>query len=298
MSAAFSQTTRQDAAAATTYPFSDDDFTVIAGTAHRDFGLHLTIAKKDLVYTRLTNRIRQLGLGDFASYCRLLQGDAASDERSHLLSALTTNVTHFFREGHHFDTLRDKVLPPLIEAARKGKRLRIWSAACSAGQEAYSLAMTVLTVCPKASQLDIRILATDIDPVILEKARNGTYDNDELTALPGPMRDQFTTPANTSRFSITAAARDLITFGELNLMNAFPFKGPFDAIFCRNVAIYFDKPTQERLWGRFGELLPDGGHLFIGHSERVSGPAAGWFQSAGVTTYRKTSAPTARASDQ
>ena len=291
MTASFGQTVRPAPPGVTpTYAFSDDDFNVIAGLAHRDFGLHLTIAKKDLVYTRLTKRVRHLGLADFKGYCRLLAAENSADERLHMLSALTTNVTHFFREGHHFTSLRESVLPPLIEAARKGKRVRIWSAGCSAGQEPYSLAFTVLSMCPQASQLDIRILATDVDPAILERARTGNYDNEELTALPAQVQGQFTTAFDKNHFTIAENARALITFGELNLMSAWPFSGPFDVIFCRNVAIYFDKPTQERLWGRFAELLPAGSHLFIGHSERISGPAASLFQPVGVTTYRKAAA--------
>jgi chemotaxis protein methyltransferase CheR len=286
------------AAVAATYAFSDEDFTVIAGLAHRDFGLNLTLAKKELVYTRLSKRLRHLGLTDFKSYCRLVVAENSDAERLHMLSALTTNVTHFFREAHHFDTLRQTVLPPLIEAARKGQRVRIWSAGCSAGQEPYSLAFTVLALCPQACQLDIRILATDVDPVILERAREGTYDTEEVSALPDAVQAQFTAPAGKNRFAIAANARELITFAELNLMSVWPVSGPFDVIFCRNVAIYFDKPTQERLWSRFADLLPVGSHMFIGHSERVSGPAAGSFQAAGVTTYRKNVAPAARATVQ
>ena len=299
MTRSLAQTDRQPAAtAAVTYAFSDDDFTLIAGLAHRDFGLHLTLAKKDLVYTRLSKRLRQLGLTDFKSYCRLVAAENSDDERLQMLSALTTNVTHFFREGHHFDTLRQTILPPLIEAARKGQRVRIWSAGCSAGQEPYSLAFTVLSLCPQASQLDIRILATDVDPVILDRAREGTYDTEELSALPDAVQAQFTASAGKNRFSIAANARALITFAELNLMSAWPVSGPFDVIFCRNVAIYFDKPTQERLWSRFADLLPVGSHMFIGHSERISGPAASCFQAAGVTTYRKNVAQAARAAVQ
>ncbi len=270
------------------YAFTDADFTVIAKRAQADFGLHLTLAKKDLVYSRLAKRLRQLGLADFQSYCRLIDSNGAEDERMHMLSALTTNVTHFFREGHHFQTLRDKVLPPLIAAAREGRRVRIWSAGCSAGQEPYSLAFTLLEACPEAARFDIRILATDVDPEILAKARDGVYHNDELKALPETVRAQHILPSDGSRFSIGDKARALVTFGALNLMQDWPIKGPFDVIFCRNVAIYFDKETQARLWQRFAELMPVGGHLCIGHSERVAGPAAPSLETVGVTTYRKT----------
>ena len=273
------------------YPFTDADFAVIARRAQADFGLHLTGAKKDLVYSRLSKRLRQLGLADFQSYCRLIEGTGADDERMQMLSALTTNVTHFFREGHHFQTLRATVLPPLIAAARSGQRVRLWSAGCSAGQEPYSLAFTVLELCPDAARLDIRILATDVDPAILVRARQGVYDKDEMKSLPDMVRAQHVTEAGASLFAVGEKARALITFGELNLMQDWPMRGTFDVIFCRNVAIYFDKETQSRLWARFADMLPTGGYLFIGHSERVAGPAGQCLETVAVTTYRK---PTAR----
>lgn len=272
------------------YPFTDADFAVIARRAQADFGLHLTAAKKDLVYSRLTKRLRQLGLADFHAYCRLIESPGSEDERTQMLSALTTNVTHFFREGHHFQSLRTSVLPPLIAAARTGRRLRIWSAGCSAGQEPYSLAFTVLELCPEAARFDIRILATDVDPAILERAREGIYDAEEAKSLPDAVRAQHIRDAGPGRFAVGDKARALITFNELNLMHDWPMRGPFDVIFCRNVAIYFDKDTQARLWSRFADMLAPGGYLCIGHSERVAGPAVPLLESAGVTTYRKAGA--------
>lgn len=276
------------------YAFSDADFAVIARRAHRDFGLHLPATKKDLVYSRLIKRLRHLGLKDFRSYCEHLEAPDGEAERAELLCALTTNVTHFFREEHHFAHLRDTVLPPLVQAARKGGRVRLWSAGCSAGQEPYSLAFTVLDLCPEADRLDIRILATDIDPVILSKAERGVYPLAELKAIPERLRDRFVErlSGEDQGFSIAAQARSLVRFGVLNLMQDWPMRGPFDAIFCRNVAIYFDKETQDRLWHRFAGLLPEGGHLFIGHSERVAGRAEGMFRPVAVTTYRRVAART------
>ena len=276
-----------------TYAFTDQDFQIIANRAQADFGLHLTLAKKDLAYSRLTKRLRALGLADFNSYCRLIETEEGAGERMQMLSALTTNVTHFFREDHHFRTLREQVLPPLIATARAGGRVRLWSAGCSAGQEPYSLAFTLLGLCPEAAKLDIRILATDVDPVIIAKAKAGIYDNDELKSLPDTAKAQHVTDMGGGRFAIGAKARELISFGELNLMQDWPIKGPFDVIFCRNVAIYFDKDTQSRLWSRFAELLPAGGYLCIGHSERVAGPASTSLETVGVTTYRKSQAGTA-----
>jgi chemotaxis protein methyltransferase CheR len=267
--------------------FTDADFAAIARRAQADFGLHLPESKKDLVYSRLSKRLRQLGLRSFADYCALLEGHDSAEERTHMLSALTTNVTHFFREAHHFKMLRETVLPPLIKAAREKRRVRLWSAGCSAGQEPYSIAFTILELCPEAGKLDIRILATDVDPQILAKAEAGRYPEEERKALPEAAR-RLIDPAE-GGFSINAKARELIRFGELNLMLDWPMRGTFDVIFCRNVAIYFDKPTQARLWQRFAGLIPAGGHLFIGHSERVAGAAEAAFRSTGVTAYQRLS---------
>jgi chemotaxis protein methyltransferase CheR len=268
---------------------TDGDFAIIAGLAMRDFGLHLTSAKRELVFSRLLKRLNHLGFEQFSDYCAYVQSPQGGEERQAMLSALTTNVTHFFREEHHFALLREKVLPPLIAAARKGGKIRIWSAACSAGQEPYCLAFTILDQCPEAARLNIRILATDVDNQILQKAQAGTYPMDELKAIPEPAR-RYIDKIDAKSFSINAKARELITFGNLNLIEAWPVKGPFDVIFCRNVAIYFDKPTQSRLWGRFAELLTPGGYLCIGHSERVAGPAEQMLRPAGVTAYRRLTA--------
>lgn len=266
-------------------PFADADFQTIADLAMRDFGLHLTLAKRDLVYSRLLKRLRSLGLDNFGEYCALITCPQGEGERTAMLSALTTNVTHFFREEHHFKLLRDAALPSLIKSAREGGRVRIWSAGCSAGQEPYSLAFTILSLCPEASRLNLRILATDVDAEILAKAEVGKYPEEERKAIPEAMR-RFIEPATTG-FTIGTAARELITFGRLNLIESWPISGPFQVIFCRNVAIYFDKPTQARLWGRFGEMLSTDGHLCIGHSERVAGPAEQMFRTVGVTAYQR-----------
>ena len=265
---------------------TDADFAIIADLAMRDFGLHLTVAKRELVYSRLLKRLNHLGLDQFDQYCRYVQSPQGADERQAMLSALTTNVTHFFREDHHFQLLRDKVLPPLIEAARNGGKVRIWSAACSAGQEPYCLAFTVLDQCPEAARLNIRILATDVDSQILERAQAGIYPTEELKTIPETARRHIE-KVDAKMFSIGAKARELVTFGNLNLIDAWPLKGPFDVIFCRNVAIYFDKPTQSRLWARFADLLSPAGHLCIGHSERVAGPAEQLLRPVGVTAYRR-----------
>jgi chemotaxis protein methyltransferase CheR len=266
---------------------SPSEFAAIADYAKQTFGLHLPESKREMVFARLIKRLRRVGIADFSAYLAFVKQEANSAERSEFLSALTTNVTQFFRENHHFEYLRKTALPPLLAKAKQGHRVRLWSAGCSAGQEAYSLAMTVLDLCPEARQLDVKILATDIDPRILDTAKTGRYSADECSAIPDSLRKMALADAGAGYFHITDALRQLISFAELNLIAEWPMRGAFDVIFCRNVAIYFDSATQSRLWGRFAAQLTEGGHLMIGHSERLSGTATTMLRSVGVTAYVK-----------
>lgn len=265
------------------FSLSDQEFEAIAQFAHKHFGLALAASKKPLVSSRLARKLRQRNFTSFKEYLACLDGPNAEQERSGLLSLLTTNVTHFFREPHHFETLRNDVLPPLIEQARRGGRVRLWSAGCSNGQEPYSIAMTVLDLCPDAAKLDFKILGTDIDPVVVRHAQAAKYPEDELAQIDAKYRNLV--PARDADGRLPDSLRKLITFGVLNLIEPFPFRGKFDAIFCRNVAIYFDNPTQQKVWQAFQNALNPGGYLFIGHSERMSGPAAQHLKTAGITTY-------------
>jgi chemotaxis protein methyltransferase CheR len=275
------------------YPFSDADFRLIAEVAKVRFGLDLASSKKPLVYSRLAKRLRALNLHDFAGYCRKLQDDQAADEIAHFLSALTTNVTHFFREMHHFQFLADTLAPHLIAKAKSGEEVRIWSAACSAGQEAYCIAAALLLVEPRITDFNIRILATDIDPKMISVAKSGEYDTEQLQAIPPEFRSTMIgSTTSDTKLQMHSRLSELISFAELNLIARWPMQKQYDVIFCRNVAIYFDKATQATLWQRFGEVLKNDGHLMIGHSERLSGPAITQFQSVGVTTYTKGSMTT------
>jgi chemotaxis protein methyltransferase CheR len=274
------------------YKFTDHDFRKIAELAHRRYGLHLQASKKPLVYSRLTKRLRALALPDFESYCALLSDPRELDEQSHLLSALTTNVTHFFRERHHFTFMKDTVLPDLVAKARKGNAVRIWSSACSAGQEAYSIAATVREACPEAAELDIKVLATDVDPQMISKARKGQYDPDQADAIPAGFKKLMIDDIGPGvGFRIKQDLMSLVTFGELNLIADWPMRRRFDVIFCRNATIYFDKDTQTTLWQRFDDVLHDGGHLMIGHSERLTGRAQTDFRSVAITTYQRLQRP-------
>jgi len=271
------------------YPLTRRDLMEVAAMIYADAGISLNESKASLVYSRLSKHIRQLGISGFREYCQLVASPAGADARKEMLSHLTTNFTRFFRENHHFDHLRTDVLPGLLARAKAGGRVRIWSAACSDGQEPYSIALTVLSMMPNAADLDFRILATDIDPKILAIARAGAYDEGALETVSPAMRKQWFQEVEVQgrrKFQVDDRVKRLITFNELNLMAQWPFKGDFDVIFCRNVVIYFDEPTQVKIWQRFAGLLPEKGHLYIGHSERVSGEAKNVFDNIGITTYR------------
>ncbi len=271
------------------FAFTERDFRDIAGMLYEDARIHLTESKATLVYSRLVKRLRALNLESFRAYCELLGAADGVEERRQMLSALTTNVTRFFREGHHFTHLETVALPPLLEKARRGERLRIWSAACSTGEEPYSIAMTLLGLEPEAAALDIRILATDIDPYVLQRGRAGVYPANSLGDIPPATRQRHFRPAagDPAQLAVSDEMRELVAFRPLNLNSRWPMRGDFQAIFCRNVVIYFDQPTQHGLWGKFAQKLVPDGFLYIGHSERVAGPASNCFENVGITTYRR-----------
>ncbi|MDR3508335.1 MAG: protein-glutamate O-methyltransferase [Caulobacteraceae bacterium] len=267
------------------FPFTNEDFTRIAALLYETSGISLPDTKATLVYSRLAKRLRILGIGSFREYYALVASPDGVDERNNMLRALTTNVTRFFREPHHFDHVLQNVIEPAIDSVRKGARLRIWSAGCSTGQEPYSLALTILSALPEAPNHDVKILATDIDTNVLATGRAACYAEDLVEAIPTAVRSRWMErdPEDSRGWRMGEAARSLVSFRELNLMTEWPMKGQFQAIFCRNVVIYFDEPTQERIFTRFGERLIKGGRLYVGHSERVGVPG---FETDGLTSYR------------
>ncbi|MEM7524213.1 MAG: protein-glutamate O-methyltransferase [Pseudomonadota bacterium] len=259
----------------------------IAAIIKSEAGIHLPEEKKSLVSSRLGKRVRALKMNGFGEYCDFVTSSAGADERHEMLSALTTNVTRFFREDHHFEHLRDNVLPDLIERARSGQRVRIWSAACSSGEEPYSIAMTVLAAAPDAAKLNLRILATDIDPKILAQARRGAYPAEALEPAPKDLAERCFETDCANGVTAAQCVRELISFKLLNLIGDWPMKGPFDVIFCRNVLIYFEQDTQDKVISRFAKLTASGGTLCLGHSERVSNDLSGLYESTGFTSYRR-----------
>lgn len=270
------------------FPFTWEDFRQIAALVHSSAGIVLNENKANLVYSRVVKRLRSLGLKSFRDYCEMIARDGSADERQQLVAAMTTNVTRFYREAHHFDFLRTRLLPDLADRARAGGRVRIWSAGCSSGEEPYSIALTVASVIPDFARHDIRILATDIDPVMIERGAAALYQPQQLTDIPPALKAEWFRPAkgDPARVKVRSELTDLVRFRQLNLHEDWPMAGKFDVIFCRNTMIYFDDPTQDRLVRRFHDILQPGGHLLIGHSERIR-PAAARFDLIAQTTYRR-----------
>jgi chemotaxis protein methyltransferase CheR len=270
-------------------------FSVISEIAHKEAGLVFPDSKASLVSSRLVKRLRALDISDFDDYCNFVTSTDGKDELRLMISALTTNISSFYREDHHFTALRETVLPELIARARSGGRVRFWSAGSSVGMEAYSMAMTILEALPDAPKYDLRILASDIDPNVLEVGRNGIYDDRQLEAVPDNIRAKYfqqTEQSGPGKLQANEDMRALVSFRELNLLENWPISGKFDAIFCRNTVIYFDDDTQRKLWPRFQNALVPTGWLFVGHSERVPDDSGTDFETCGMTIYQRTSKTT------
>ena len=265
------------------------DFDAVRRIVHAEAGIVMPEGKAMLVYSRLAPRVRTTGAGTFSSYVELIGRDA--QERRRAICALTTNHTFFFREMHHFDHFRDRVRPELVRALGDGKPVRLWSAGCSSGEELWSLVMTMLgDDAQEAGRLlsaDLRFLATDIALHALRTALAATYPAKATEAVPAALLKRWM-KADGEDHVVAEAAQAIARIRELNLLGDWPMRNAFDVIFCRNVMIYFDLPTKETLVARFARQLRVGGHLFIGHSERVTGAATELLEQVGPTIYRRT----------
>ena len=269
------------------FVFSDKNFTFIRKLVAEKTGIALSEAKRDMVYSRLSRRLRKLDITSFDQYCELLRQEN-EDELIQFINAITTNLTSFFRENHHFEHLKHKLLPALL-AHKKGKRVRIWSAGCSTGEEPYSIAMIVKEFVEKHRGWDIKILATDLDTNVVATAATGIYDESRINGISQErLKKYFLKRRNCqdSEVCVIPELKELITFKQLNLMHEWPMKGPFDIIFCRNVVIYFSKDTQRILFNRYADILVEEGHLFIGHSETLF-KVSDSFTLLGSTIYKK-----------
>ena len=269
------------------------DFETLRAIVLQHTGISLNASKMELVKRRFLPRLRALALTDFSQYVEYL--DANFDtEGVNFCNAITTNLTSFFREHHHFELVSTMLRALLARRDRKPQRVRLWSAGCSAGQEAYSLAITLRETFPDLDRLDVRILATDLDENCLKTARRGVYPQKEFEKMHEPLINRYFTevasPGKTMPgrcFEAGDELKSLITFNKLNLMHSWPMKGPFDFILCRNVFIYFDKDTQLQILRKFSALQPIGGYLCLGHSEIIPNPPSLGYQMTGKTSYKR-----------
>jgi chemotaxis protein methyltransferase CheR len=273
------------------FHFTGADFRFIRELIAERTGIILSEGKRDLVYGRLSRRLRELGMSQFRDYCGLLE-TGHDEEMVEFVNAITTNLTSFFREDHHFEFLGKTLLPNLMKQklqTNAARRLRIWSAGCSTGEEPYSIAMVVKEAIGNQEGWDIRILATDLDTKVLDKASDGIYDQSRVEGLSKARLKRWIKKGsgnNQGSVRMSSELQEMIRFKQLNLMNDWPMKGPFDLIFCRNVVIYFNKPTQQVLFERYANLLDDKGHLFLGHSETMFQKTER-YELIGKTVYQK-----------
>lgn len=269
---------------------NDTDFALIAKLMKQHAGINLGPHKKAMVYARLMQRLRQLGLFRFGDYTGLLTGPGGEEEIWHLVNALTTNYTRFFREPHHFEHMAQQVLPLLARRGQSGgsRQLRIWSAGCATGEEPYSIGITLRQHLPELERWDARILATDISTDALKDAEAGVYGPSQLSDLPESLMRMYFQQSENDPFSyrIHRSVSQLVTFNWLNLLGNWPMTVRFDVIYCRNVIIYFDGETQDRVVRRLANMLTEDGVLYLGHSESALWGRLG-LQLVGRSTYRR-----------
>jgi chemotaxis protein methyltransferase CheR len=262
------------------FAFSDADFRDLVNLAYEYAGIALSDSKRNLIYSRLSRRLRALGLASFRDYRTYLA--QTENEVEQFINAISTNLTKFFRETHHFQHFREHVAVPFASSASSA-RLRVWSAGCSTGEEPYTIAVVLAREIRDFAPHDVRILATDIDTAVLAKGMAGQYPLSSIDEVPKAYREFFRGGAG---IVMDDEVRSLITFARLNLIESWPFHGKFDAIFCRNVMIYFDNPTKAKIVERFTRQLKPGGYLYIGHSESLIGAHEG-LELVGRTVYRR-----------
>lgn len=267
-------------------PITADEFQRFRTLIYDESGISLGDQKASLLASRLLKRLRDLGVATFSEYYEKVTADPTLEEFTRMLDLISTNKTDFFREPKHFDFLRNRILQELEGT----KRIRIWSSACSTGEEPYTIAITLYEGVQSPAQWDFKILASDLSTRVLAKAASGTYDEERVRDVPpDTVKRHFLRGrgASAGLIKVKPHLADIIQFQRLNLMDdRFPIKNPLDLIFCRNVMIYFDRPTQEKLVNKFHGYLKPGGYLFIGHSESLQ-----WikhpFESLAPTIYRR-----------
>ena len=267
------------------FDYTKDDFERLRALVFTHTGIKLSDHKHEMLYSRLARRLRALHLQRFTDYYDFLTSVDGEQELANFANAISTNLTFFFRESHHFDYLQDTVLPTLLERNQESRRLRIWSAGCASGEEPYSIAMILQEQLPPF--WDAKILATDLDSSAVARAQQGVYTMEQLSRLSEQQLASGFIRLNTEEYQVKNTIKNLIVFKQLNLMQAWKMRGPFDIVFCRNVMIYFDKPTQRLLVDRFANLMANQAYLLIGHSESLF-KVSDRFQLVKQTIYTKT----------
>lgn len=272
---------------------NEAEFSSIRQLVFENTGISLAASKKELVKRRFTPRLKDLGISSFAAYVKHVKNNQER-EMANFCNAITTNLTSFFRENHHYEFLKDEALPAILRRNElTGRKIRLWSAGCSTGQEAYCLALTLRDSIPAIDRWDAKILASDLDEKCLEEAKSGVYSqhglekmSDDLVAKYFTEIDEVSKYKNGVLLQAKSELKQMIRFNKLNLMNlSWPMRGKFDVIFCRNVFIYFDKDTQLELVKRFSKLQNPGSYLFLGHSETIANPKAATYKLIGKTIY-------------
>lgn len=268
------------------FRFTVDDFNFLRKLSNQHSGIQVPDERFDMFYSRLSKRVRKLGLNDFKEYCQYLK-DYPDHEFTEFINSITTNLTAFFREMHHFDYLRDVVIPEVLKRNKNTKQIRVWSAGCSTGEEPYTLAMTLLDNVPP--DWDIKVLATDLDTNVLQTAMDGVYSEERVTDLSEQILKRWFMRgkgAQDGLVRVRPQLQKIIQFKKLNLMQDWPMKCQFDFIFCRNVLIYFDRDTKALLASKYAKMLASRSWLFIGHSESLN-QLSNEFDLVATTTYKK-----------
>ncbi|HXK55101.1 MAG: protein-glutamate O-methyltransferase [Gammaproteobacteria bacterium] len=271
------------------FAFTQRDFDYLREIANRRTGIVVGEDKFDMFYSRLSRRVRKLGLRSFSDYCELIRTEPSECEVLELINSITTNLTSFFRENHHFDYLKQRVLPELVERNRMARRINVWSAGCSTGEEPYSIAISMREALPDIEEWQIGLLASDIDSRVLAQAASAVYPMDRINGISQPcLRRWFQKGrgGNSGMVRVKPEVSKMVKFRQVNLMDSWSLEAPLDVIFCRNVIIYFDKRSKAILMNRYADALHDGGFLFIGHSESLF-RLTDRFELIGNTVYRK-----------
>ncbi len=270
------------------FDFSDKDFQRVKKLVLEHTGICLSDIKHDMMYSRLAKRLRKLNLDNFSDYIDLIESGDES-ELGDFTNSVTTNLTSFFREQHHFDYLKTTLIPTLMKLNADTRKIRIWSAGCSTGEEPYSLAITLKETIPDNAGWDVKILATDLDTNVLETGSSGVYSMDRVNGISSAVLKRWFNKGKGEKEGLVRVSnelRDMIVFKQLNLMGPWPVKAGVDIIICRNVVIYFDKATQSVLFDRYAETLRSDGYLIIGHSESLH-KVTDRFKSLGKTIYQR-----------